>query len=108
MIIASKLLSAQVRGRREFPQFATARHPENISAALVQRDSKQFLFFFVNDDSRSHHQHDAGCFATDTRVLKQSADVRNLVEDWHTGHVATFTQSFDSAEKHGAAVWDAD
>ncbi len=35
-------------------------------------NSEKFLFFFLNDDSRSDHQHQAFCFTSHTGVLEQT------------------------------------
>ena len=83
---------------------SSARRP----ALLVKVDSQQRLFFFVDDDSRGDHEHEALGLATDTGVLEEPADVRNLVEDRHTGHVAAFAESFDSAQQNCSAVRHAD
>ena len=63
-----------------------------------------FFLLFMNDDSRCHHQHHAFRFSTHTAVLEQATDVRNLVQDRNTCHVATFPQAFDSAEQNCPAI----
>ena len=50
----------------------------------------QQLFFLLNDDSRCDHHHQALRFTTDTNILEQSVDVRNVVEDWQTTLITAF------------------
>ena len=77
-------------------------------ASFSGSSDDEFLFFFLDDDSWSHHQHDTFRFTTHTAVLKETADVRDLVQNRNTGHVAAFTKSLDTTEKDSTTVWHAD
>src|SRR6185369_1807898 len=74
----------------------------------LQRDAEQFFLFFLDDDARRDHQHQAFRFAADAGVLEETADVRNLVQDRHAGHRAAFAQPLHAAEQHRSAVGHAD
>lgn len=60
------------QGRRELPLSATAWHPESnapgelFPARSVNFNAEQFFLFFVNHDSRRHHQHQTFRFTADT------------------------------------------
>ena len=75
---------------------------------LVASLAEQTFFFFLDNDSRRDHHHQAFRFTSNPAVLEQSADVRNLVQDWNTGHRSSFLQSFDSTEEHRTTIGYAD
>ena len=52
----------------------------------------------------SYHHHQALRIATDTDILEQPVDVRNIVEDGHTSLGAAFPQAFDAAHQYRSPV----
>lgn len=60
----------------------------------------------MDDDSWSHHQHDAFGFTTNTAVLEQATDVWNLVKNWYAGHVSSFSKTLDASEQNCTTVWN--
>lgn len=52
-----------------------------LTVRLVTRLGE--FFFLLDDDSRGDHQHQAGRVASNRNVAEQSAQVRDLAEDWH-------------------------
>src|SRR5688500_16907095 len=72
---------------------------------LLERPADRlFLFLFLNDDSRSDHQHQAARFAADADVAEDAVDVGQLAEQRHAALAAAFAQPLDAAEQHRAAV----
>ena len=76
--------------------------------SLSGGNTQLFFLFFLDDDSRRDHHHQAGGFASNTGVLEQTVDERDLVEDRNTLFVTAFAQTLDAAEEDGTAVRNAD
>ena len=68
------------------------------SRLLLDLDAQLLFLFFLNDDPRRDHHHQALGIAADAHVLEEAADLGHLRENRHAAFVAPFAESLDAAQ----------